>query len=216
MLFLLAFALHVAASFAFLLAILSPAWLTIRTTSIFGTLVVERGIFYICDILQTNATHQTSSCASILNFDSSINSPHRWNYSESWFFVWLINWLFGLDLATSSASIAIGCAGLSVIILWLSGIYFNVRNKNKCTSCFLISISILLILTCKTIEKKKNSSSSCCFSFDIGCCLDFINQWNFSAWPFSRSIDIRLANVVGCWCIGWIFPRIYLYACFVL
>ena len=86
MLFLLAFALHVAASFAFLLAILSPAWLTIRTTPELGNLVIQRGIFYVCDVLGKNTTHQTSRCASILNLDSSINSPHRWNYSELGYF----------------------------------------------------------------------------------------------------------------------------------
>lgn len=153
MLFLLAFALHVAASFAFLLAILSPAWLTVRTTPQLGNLVIERGIFYVCDIWNKNSTHQTSQCASILNLDSSINSLHRWNYSELWFVYLIDRWIsFGIDLATATASIAIGCAGLSVIILWLSGIYFNVRNKNKCTSCFLISTSILLILTCKSMK----------------------------------------------------------------
>lgn len=83
MFFLVAFAWHVAASFAFLLAILSPKWLSVQTVPALGNIPIERGIFYVCDVLSKNSTYQTSRCASIIALDPSTNSSGRWHYSES-------------------------------------------------------------------------------------------------------------------------------------
>ena len=82
MLFLIAFGLHVAASFAFLLAILSPNWLAVQTTPALGSVTIQRGIFHVCDLITKNTTHQTTRCASILNLDSSMVAYSRWNYSS--------------------------------------------------------------------------------------------------------------------------------------
>ncbi|CAF1312956.1 unnamed protein product [Adineta steineri] len=131
MFFLIGFGWHVAASFAFVLAILSPNWLTVQTVPSLGSFQIQRGVFYVCDLVAQNSTFTTTRCASIIGVDSSLISTGRWNY----------------NFAISSAAIAIGCAGLSIIVLWLSGIYFNVRKKNSCTTCFLLSICLLLLLT---------------------------------------------------------------------
>jgi hypothetical protein len=82
MLLLIGFGWHVAASFAFLLAILSPNWLTVQTVPSSGNVIVQRGVFYVCDSLSQNNTFQTTLCASIINLDPSINSPGRWYYSK--------------------------------------------------------------------------------------------------------------------------------------
>lgn len=82
MFFLIGFGWHVAASFAFLLAILSPNWLTVQTTPSRGNVIVQRGIFYVCDLVTKNDTYQTTQCASIIDLDPSTNSSGRWNYSK--------------------------------------------------------------------------------------------------------------------------------------
>jgi hypothetical protein len=82
MFFLIGFGWHVAASFAFLLAILSPNWITLQTVQSTGIVPVQRGIFYVCDLVAQNAIYQTTQCVSIINLDSSINSINRWNYSN--------------------------------------------------------------------------------------------------------------------------------------
>jgi hypothetical protein len=82
MLFLIGFGWHVAASFAFLLAILSPNWLTVQTVPSLGGVIVQRGIFYVCDLVAQVSPYQTTSCASIINLSSWMNSPGRWQYSK--------------------------------------------------------------------------------------------------------------------------------------
>ena len=72
----------------------------------------------------------------------------------------MLRLLCSVDLAISSAAIAIGCAGLSVIVLWLTGIYFNARKKTRCTSCILICIWLLMLLTCKSIQMKNKINLS--------------------------------------------------------
>jgi hypothetical protein len=82
MFFLIGFGWHVAASFAFLLAILTPNWLTVQTLPSAGNVIVQRGIFYVCDLLAQNLTYQTTRCVSIIDVDPSINGTNRWNYSK--------------------------------------------------------------------------------------------------------------------------------------
>ncbi len=82
MFFLISFGWHVAASFAFLLAILSPNWLTVQTIQSSNTITVQRGIFYVCDLLSQNTSFQTTQCASIIKLDPTIVSPGRWYYSK--------------------------------------------------------------------------------------------------------------------------------------
>ncbi len=83
MFFLIAFAWHVAASFAFVIAILSPNWLYINTYSTYsGNITIERGIFYVCDLLSTTNPYVTTGCASIIKLDPSTNLSGRWNYSK--------------------------------------------------------------------------------------------------------------------------------------
>jgi hypothetical protein len=82
MFFLIGFGWHVAASFAFLLAILTPNWLTVQTIPSSGNIIVQRGIFYVCDLISQNNTFQTTQCASIINLNPTINVPGQWNYSK--------------------------------------------------------------------------------------------------------------------------------------
>jgi len=83
MFFLVGFAWHVAASFAFVIAILSPNWITIKTYSTFsGNITIHRDVFYVCDYLSTNSPYVTTSCVSIIDLDGSTNSNSRWNYSK--------------------------------------------------------------------------------------------------------------------------------------
>lgn len=82
MLFLVAFGWHVAASFAFLLAILSPNWIAVQMQPTSRNLQVQRGVFFVCDYLGRDATFETTQCASIIGANESYNSTSRWNYSE--------------------------------------------------------------------------------------------------------------------------------------
>jgi len=83
MFFLISFIWLVAASFAFVLAILTPFWLSFSITDSSGTVtVVQRGIFYICDVLQSNNTYQTTRCVSIIEQGSS-PEPNKWTYRKS-------------------------------------------------------------------------------------------------------------------------------------
>jgi len=81
MFFLISFGWHVAASFAFLVAILNPNWITIQTVTTTGIVNVQRDIFYVCYVVGQDATYQTTQCASIINLDSSITST-IWKYSN--------------------------------------------------------------------------------------------------------------------------------------
>jgi hypothetical protein len=81
MFFLIGFGWHVAASFAFLVAILNPNWITIQTVTTTGIAIVQRDIFYVCYLVAQDPTYQTTQCASIINLDSSITST-IWKYSN--------------------------------------------------------------------------------------------------------------------------------------
>jgi hypothetical protein len=81
MLFLINFGWLVAASFAFVIAILSPNWLTYTKTDTTGTFTVQRGIFYVCDLLGSNDTYVTTGCVSIIQQGSS-TAPNKWIYGK--------------------------------------------------------------------------------------------------------------------------------------
>jgi hypothetical protein len=82
MFFLIGFGWLVAASFAFLLAILSPNWITVQTVPSLGSVDVLRGIFYVCNLITEDITYETVQCASIIGINSSINSTGFWDYSK--------------------------------------------------------------------------------------------------------------------------------------
>jgi len=67
MFFLIGFIWHVAASFAFLIAILTSNWFSLSNVS--GSLsgTVQRGVFYVCDVIATTSISQQTECASILD-----------------------------------------------------------------------------------------------------------------------------------------------------
>jgi hypothetical protein len=85
MLFLIGFGWLVAASFAFLLAILTPNWVTVQPVSSVatsGSVNVQIGIFYVCNLLEQDSTYQIVQCASIIGVGSSTNSTGMWDYSK--------------------------------------------------------------------------------------------------------------------------------------
>lgn len=68
MFFLIAFAWLVAASFGFLLAILSPSWVQTSAKLANRTFDARIGIFHICEYVDGNATYQMHRCVSLNNF----------------------------------------------------------------------------------------------------------------------------------------------------
>lgn len=129
MFFLVAFAWLVAASFGFLLAILSPAWVQTSAKLANRTFDARIGIFHICEFVDGNATYQTHRCVSLNNFKVFDNISSTLS-----------------DLALACAAIAIGCASLSVIAVWCSGIFFHMRRRTKHTQCFLMTFSLFILL----------------------------------------------------------------------
>lgn len=88
MLFLLSFAWLVAASFAFVLAILTPNWLTFATTISNNIATIQRGIFFVCDLLTSNNTYTTTQCVSMIQQRSSTD-PNKWIYRKSNIFLYI-------------------------------------------------------------------------------------------------------------------------------
>lgn len=78
MFFLTSFTWLVAASFAFVLAMLTPNWLSFQKQNSTGN-ITERGIFYVCDLLSNTTGYKTTRCLSILEQNSSNNS-NTWIY----------------------------------------------------------------------------------------------------------------------------------------
>ncbi|CAM2723565.1 unnamed protein product [Rotaria socialis] len=118
-----------AASFAFVLAILTPNWLSFTRSGSTSNITVERGVFYVCNWLPNSNAYKSTQCLSIIEQTSS-NEPNTW--------------LYGFGIAC--ASLAIACAGLSIIVLWLSGIYFQIRRRTRKTLCFLLCITLLTLI----------------------------------------------------------------------
>jgi len=82
MLFLISFAWLVAGTFAFVLAILTQNWLTFTIVDTGGTIAnVQRGVFWVCNLLQSNATYQTTQCVSMIQ-QSSSTDPNIWIYRK--------------------------------------------------------------------------------------------------------------------------------------
>jgi hypothetical protein len=81
MFFLIGFGWHVAASFAFILAILTPNWITFQTSVLDGNGTVQRGIFYVCDLISSNVSYTTTGCISILQ-QTQTTDPFKWRYGE--------------------------------------------------------------------------------------------------------------------------------------
>jgi hypothetical protein len=81
MLFFISFAWLVAASFAFVLAMLTQNWLTFTIIESGVDITVQRGIFYICNLLESNDTYQTTQCVSIIQQGSSTD-PNQWMYRK--------------------------------------------------------------------------------------------------------------------------------------
>ena len=79
MFFLISFVSLVAASFAFVLAILTPNWSTFIATS--QNVTVQRGIFFLCDYLGESNKIEATACASILQQNSSF-APNKWKYGN--------------------------------------------------------------------------------------------------------------------------------------
>ena len=84
MFFLLSFAWLVAASFAFLIAILTPNWLSFTITDSTGSVTVQRGIFFMCSLLGSDNTYTTTQCVSMIQQRSSTD-PNKWIYGKSYF-----------------------------------------------------------------------------------------------------------------------------------
>lgn len=82
MFFLLSFAWLVAASFAFVLAILTPNWATFTKTISSNNATIQRGVFWVCDLLSSNDTYQTTRCVSMIQQGSS-PEPDKWIYRKS-------------------------------------------------------------------------------------------------------------------------------------
>jgi hypothetical protein len=81
MLFLISFAWLVAASFAFVLAILTPNWVTFTITESNVTYTVQRGIFYICDLVTISSTSQATQCVAMIQQGSSTDT-NKWIYRK--------------------------------------------------------------------------------------------------------------------------------------
>lgn len=78
MFFLISFAWLVAASFAFVIAILSSNWITFTASD---STVIQRGIFYVCNLVSSTNTYMTTQCVSIIQQSSSTDST-KWLYRK--------------------------------------------------------------------------------------------------------------------------------------
>jgi hypothetical protein len=67
-------------------------------------------------------------------------------------FILLLLLLFYVEFAIACAALAIACAGLSIIAIWISGIYFQARRRTKKTIFALLGLSLLVLLICKLIN----------------------------------------------------------------
>ncbi|CAF5006810.1 unnamed protein product, partial [Rotaria magnacalcarata] len=79
MFFLISFAWFVAASFAFVLAILTPNWLSFTRSGSTSSITVERGVFYVCNWLPNSNAYKSTQCLSIIEQTSS-NEQNTWLY----------------------------------------------------------------------------------------------------------------------------------------
>ncbi len=92
-----------------------------------------------------------------------------------------MNFIF-IEFSIACGSLAITCAGLSIIAIWLSGFYFQARRRTKQTSCALLSMSLLLLLICKFVDKLIFLFETIFFSLYFIYRLDFTYLGKCSPW----------------------------------
>ncbi|CAF1201716.1 unnamed protein product [Adineta ricciae] len=129
MFFLVSFLSLLPASFLFFLAALSPNWLTFTKLYPTGNVIVQRGLFFICYVISSNGTHETTRCVSMIHQKES-TEPDRWIHG----------------FALGAASMAMICIILSLILLLLSGIYFQRRRRSDQHLWYLLSMCLLLFI----------------------------------------------------------------------
>ncbi|UJR33858.1 hypothetical protein I4U23_021279 [Adineta vaga] len=129
MFFLVSFLSLLPSSFLFFLAALSPNWLTFTKLESGGNIIVQRGLFFICYVISSNETHETSRCVSMIH-QSASTEPDRWIHG----------------FALGAASMAMICIILSLIILTLSGIYLQYRRRSDQHLWYLLSMCLLLFV----------------------------------------------------------------------
>jgi hypothetical protein len=92
MFFLINFGCLLAASFAFIIAILTPNWLTFTKSDSNGTATtVQRGIFFVCNLLPSNITYETTQCVSIIQQGSSSIESNKWIYRKEYSYLHIIS-----------------------------------------------------------------------------------------------------------------------------
>ncbi|CAF0782699.1 unnamed protein product [Adineta steineri] len=129
MFFLISFLWLLPTSFLFFFAILSPNWITFTKLESNEVILVQRGIFSICYVLSSNSTYETKQCVPMIQQRTS-TEPERWIYG----------------LALGCASMAIICVIFSIIMLFLSGIYFQLRRHNEKKLRYLLFMCLLLFI----------------------------------------------------------------------
>ena len=204
MFFLIAFGWLVAASFAFVLAILTPNWITIQTLVSTKNVTVHRGVFYVCDLVSTDSPFETKRCTSILEQTKSFE-PFKWRYGT--YRPTASRCLDPgplLEYAISTASIAIGCAALSIIAVWLTGIYFNVRQRNRCTSCGLVMLSFFVLFICESTNSIRSVKFETLSSLYIDRCLDSTHRRNARSRLHCGHVNNQLATVARRRSIRWL------------
>ena len=96
--------------------------------------------------------------------------------------------IFFLEFAIACASMAIAGAGLSIIAIWLSGVYFHIRRRARNSSCCLLLLSLLVLIVCKW-----SNSLDQCRLFVMHCrlvCCSFV------VWILLISETVRLGNTI--------------------
>lgn len=109
--------------------------------------------------------------------------------------------IFFLEFAIACASMAIAGAGLSIIAIWLSGVYFHIRRRARNSSCCLLLLTLLVLLVCKWSNSLDQFRLYACdalsFSLLFVRRLDPSDLRNDSAWQHDQSANVSLADVVG-------------------
>ena len=120
------FFMFVTSTVGFIISILTPYWI-IKTGPVY------RGIFEVCDT--TNAQDMTviRNCQYILlNTNTTMSSGYRSGKSTHWAVNLRFNrkyLIVGSDYTVAISSLAIIASSLSIIFLWVSGLFFCVKNK---------------------------------------------------------------------------------------
>jgi len=124
--FYLGFLMFVASTIAFIVAILTPFWI-IKTTPMY------RGIFEYCDVNAVD-TGEIKSCYYVL---LPSNNP--------------IIQQARADYVVACASLSIIAASLSIIFIWVAGLFFCVRNKFAQLRIAEFLVAGTLLIDCITV-----------------------------------------------------------------